>query len=101
MKITATATITRGRKANRVKVKRVARSAGTAIRRFRADPAVRGLETAMVCISLPVAELVSLDEVCERVQMARSHFIRQAVKHFAQFVLSGGEQGKRWKESTR
>ena len=31
---------------------------------------------------MPIAELELLDSVCERVQMARSHLLRQAVKHF-------------------
>lgn len=83
MKVTATATVVRGAKTNRIRVERKARSSGSAMARFRADPAVRGLETAVVCISMPVGELADLDAFCERTQMARSHLIRQAVKHFA------------------
>jgi hypothetical protein len=101
MKLTASATITRGAKTNRVRVKRVARSAGTAMARYRADPTVRGLETAIVCISMPAEELAALDAACERTQMARSHFLRQAAKHFAEKTRAGTEQAKRWKESIR
>lgn len=82
MKILATADIG-GKRTNRVRVRRKAASAGTAMRRFRKDPLTRGLDYAMVCISIPVAELAALDAIAERVSMARSHFIRQAVRHFA------------------
>lgn len=51
--------------------------------------------------TLGAGELAALDAVCERVQMARSHFLRQAAKHFRAFVVGGGEQGQRWKESSR
>ena len=85
--LTASATIARGVTTNRVRVKkRVARrtvSAGTAKARFRKDPLTRGLDYVCICISLPVAELEQLDSWSERVQMARSHFLRQAAKHFA------------------
>lgn len=87
--VRTTATLTPGVKTQRVakvRAKRKATSAGTAMRRFRKDPTTRGLDYAMVCISIPVGELAALDEVAERAQMARSHFIRQAVKHFAEKV---------------
>lgn len=82
MKITATADIG-GKKTNRVRVRRKAASAGTALARYRKDPSTRGLDVVQVCISMPAAELVDLDATATRVQMARSHFIRAAVKHFA------------------
>ncbi len=84
-KPTMTASLS-GKRTNRVRVKRRAVSAGTATRRYLKDPSTRGLDTAIVCISLPVEELVALDAVCERTQMARSHFLRQAAKHFAEKV---------------
>lgn len=78
------AEVVRGRKTNRVVVKRRADpSPQRALRRYRKDPLTRGLDYTTVCVSLPVEELAALDIVCARVQMARSHFIRQAVKHFA------------------
>lgn len=86
-KPTMTAVVS-GKRTNRVRVKRGATSAGTATRRYRKDPNTRGLDTVTVCISLPVEELVALDAMCERTQMARSHFLRQAAKHFATKVTS-------------
>lgn len=81
----ASATI-EGKRTNRVKVRRRATSAGTALRRYRQDPAVRGHDVVTVCICLPVAELAAIDAMCERVQMARSHFLREAAKHFSSKV---------------
>lgn len=76
-----------GKKTNRVKVRRrVAKSAGTALARYRKDPALNGLDVAITCISLPVAELAEIDAICERLQMARSHFLRLAAKSFAEKV---------------
>lgn len=94
MKLIATATIG-GKKTNRVKVQtRRGRPAGRkaepiepspqrAKNRLKQDPSVRGKLYVTTCFSIPVDELVDLDAACERVQMARSQFIRQAVKHFA------------------
>lgn len=88
--IRLSATIRRGAVTNRVRVaKQPQRSPGTRRKAYRADPEVRGLDTTTVCISLPIGELESMDATCERVQMARSHFLRQAAKHFTQFVLGG------------
>jgi len=101
MKIVASASIG-GVKTNRVKVKRIAQTnTGRALSRYRQDPTVRGMDTVITCISLPVQELAELDEVCERVQMARSHFIRQAVKLLRQQLLNQGGQERRWKEALR
>lgn len=86
MNVMASATIS-GKRTNRVRVKRRAASAGTAKARYRKDPSTRALDTVQVCVSMPVADLLALDAVCERVQMARSHFVRQACKHFAAQVL--------------
>lgn len=87
-----TASIVTGTKTNRVRVKRRQQSAGTARKAYRSDPAVRGMDTAVFCASMPVGELEQLDAVCAEVQMARSHFIRQAVKHFAVFVRGGAKK---------
>lgn len=75
-----------GKRTNRVKVKRAAASPGTAMRSYRQDPTVRGMDTVVIAVSLPAGELAALDAMCERVQMARSHFLRQAAKHFAEKV---------------
>lgn len=101
MHIVASATITRGAVTNRVtgfrrakvpahaKPARVAKSAGSAKAAYRQDPAVRGMDTAIICASLPVGELVELDAACERLRLARSHLIRLAVKAF----MGRGESG--------
>jgi hypothetical protein len=100
VKITASAVIERGTKTNRVRVKRP-KSPGHVRKRYRQDPAVRGMDSTVVAISLPIAELEALDAMCDRTQMARSHFIRQAVKHFGEKTGANAEQAKRWKEATR
>lgn len=51
-------------------------------KRYRSDKSVRGQGCVMVSISLPAAELVALDAACDRLQMARSHLLREAVKHY-------------------
>lgn len=93
--LTASAVIG-GEVTNRVEMKRVGRpkpkrtkptTPGRSKIRFKNDPATRAMDTTVVCISMPIGELVALDAICERVQMPRSHFIRQAVKHFAVKVL--------------
>jgi predicted transcriptional regulator len=77
----ATATIEQGAKSNRVrKVKRTKPKPEP--KRYHADRAVLDQGSEKACISMPPAELVELDRVCERAQMNRSHFIRQAVKHY-------------------
>jgi len=53
---------------------------------YRQDRSVRGLGCVVVCVSMPRSELVELDAVALRAQMARSHFVRQAVKRFQAFV---------------
>ena len=72
-----------GKKTNRVKM----RSAGKAMDQYRQDPSVRGMDTVVVAISIPAGELADLDAFAARVRMARSHLIRQAVKHFRVKVL--------------
>ena len=72
-----------GKKTNRVKM----RSAGKAMNQYRQDPSVRGMDTVVVAISIPAGELAEMDAFAARVQMARSHLIRQAVKHFRVKVL--------------
>lgn len=79
-----------GKITNRVKVKRISarkRSPERAKIAYRKDPSTRGLDYVVIAVSLPVGELATLDEMCERVQMARSHFLRQAVKHFGAKVF--------------
>jgi len=105
--VALSATIQQGVSTNRVKVKRRAtgkpRSSGTALARYRQDRSVRGLETAVTCISMPVGELAELDRAAEAAGVARSHFIRLAVRHFAQHlaVTVTPEQEKRWREALR
>lgn len=92
MKPVASATIG-GKRTNRVKVasakvvRKADQSPSRALRRYRKDPSTRGLDYVVTCISLPVGELAVIDEACERAQMARSHFLRQAAKHFIAKVL--------------
>jgi len=66
--------------------RKVWRSPQAALRSYRQDPTVRGLDYVVVAYCLPVAELAALDVVCESVQMARSHFLRQATKHFTAWI---------------
>jgi hypothetical protein len=54
---------------------------------YAKDPSTRGLDYVQVCVCMPVAELAVLDDMADRAQMARSHFIRQAVKHFSAKVF--------------
>lgn len=54
---------------------------------YKADGTLDGSGTKVVAISIPPAELVQLDEFCRRVQMSRSHMLRQAWKHFQQKIL--------------
>lgn len=51
-------------------------------KRYHADPAARGKGTVIACVSMPKAELALLDALAKKTQTSRSHFIRQAVKHF-------------------
>lgn len=76
---TASARVIRGVKTNRMKR---SKSPGSVLSRYRKDPTTRGFDCTTVCISVPVAELAEMDAFAERCQMARSHMIRQAVKHF-------------------
>jgi hypothetical protein len=57
----------------------------------RRDGAARGQAYRVISVSIPVGELVALDAFAARVQMERSHLLRQAYKHFAVKVL--GEDG--------
>ena len=51
--------------------------------RYRQDPTVRGLDCVVIAVSLPAGELAQLDASAAAAKVARSHFIRQAVKSFA------------------
>lgn len=85
------ATVIRGATTNRVKL-RVKRgtpkpkrvhgetSAQRATKRYRADPSIRGKLYVVICISLPVEDLVEFDAAAERARMSRSAFLRHAAK---------------------
>ena len=107
------AEIVRGKKSNRVRVRKVrfkkdpllasqgakrppVASPGTATKRYRQDPTARRGDTVTFCVSMPIEDLVRIDTACERLQMARSHFLRQASKHFAEWVFNG-QQEKLWR----
>lgn len=84
LKLVASAAIG-GAKTNRVRVKRKPDYAPqSALRRFRKDPSTRGLDCVIVSVSMPVRELAALDEAAEGAQMARSHFLREAARQFAE-----------------
>lgn len=79
---TLSARVVSGKRTNRVKVQRVRRPRRVAETRYRLDRSVRGKGHVHRQISMPPDELRALDAFAERVQMARSHVVRQAVKHF-------------------
>lgn len=54
---------------------------------YRKDRTTAGRPYKVICISIPVDELVVLDAFADRVQMARSDVLRQAAKHFRVQVL--------------
>lgn len=54
-------------------------SAGAAIKRYREDPE-KGRGFTLVCISMPVEDLIAIDKSAEAAQMSRSHYLRQAAK---------------------
>ncbi len=95
MDITMSATVG-GKKSSRVKVaERPAidpnnrsrdKSPSRALLRFKKDPTTRGKDYTVIGMSIPVDELAALDAACAKAQMARSHFVRQAVKFFAAHV---------------
>lgn len=57
--------------------------------KYGRDASVAGKPYKQVVFVAPVAELAELDAWCARAQMSRSHFIRQAAKHFIAFVSRG------------
>ena len=71
---------------NRARAKRRKRPAN-GVQKFKADRSTRGKGSVQVIASMPASERDALDAIATRVQMSRSHFIRQAVKHFAVKVL--------------
>jgi hypothetical protein len=112
--ITASAVIERGVMTNRVVVKRVRRTTEVLprvaraprerrrVKRYRADPALataggavatkgKGKGSIQACIAFPPNELAQLDRMAERVQMSRSHFVRQAVKYLGEKIFPGGK----------
>jgi hypothetical protein len=107
MKITASATIG-GKKTNRIKVKRAPgrkldTSPQRAVRRHFHDPASRGKTYVTTCISMPVEDLVLIDEFAELAQMSRSRFVREAAKRFGHFIRHGNSdnQERMWREAMR
>jgi hypothetical protein len=64
-------------------------------KRYRADRPNIGKGTKTVCVSLPPEELAWLDRMAERCQTSRSHFIRQAVKHFGAYIFPDGKISRR------
>lgn len=84
MKLAASASIVRGKTTNRVRVRNtvIDPSPQRALHRFRKDPSTRGRVYVTICICLPVDELAVIDETAERIEMARSHFLREAAKRF-------------------
>lgn len=52
------------------------------------------MDTVVIAISLPVAELARIDACCERVQMARSHFLRKGAGHFIAFIEGPTKPGQ-------
>lgn len=81
MQIVASATVSRGKKTNRLKIKRKAdMQAQRAVHRYKQDPTARGMDVVVIGVSLPVRELAIIDAACEQMQMARSHFLREAAR---------------------
>lgn len=68
------------------------------VKKYRKDPQMRGGKaykgmgrtTMQACVSFPPDELALLDQMATRCQMSRSHFIRQAVKHFGAKLFPDG-----------
>lgn len=91
---TVSAEVVTGKITNRVKVRTspgvspARRTKARQPKRYKADPTRgQGAGYRVVCISMSPDELAELDALASRVQMARSHLIRQAVKHFRVKVL--------------
>ena len=86
MRLIASAVIHHGAKTNRVRIGKrdyaVVQPKGRPVY-YRQELAVRGLGHCIVCISLPPEELAALDDLAERLCMARSHLIREAVREYA------------------
>lgn len=83
----STYTIERGKKTNRVRKSKVERhQPQRKLALYRKDPSSRGMDTTVVCISMPVEDLARIDAACERVQMARSHFLRRAAERFIEDI---------------
>lgn len=111
MIVTASATIERGVKTNRVRVKKDPKPRRRSQpKRYRADP-TRGAHpdpaiatkspTKVIGVSMTVEELAELDAAAERVQMSRSAFLRRAYKHFMARIFDGGGQEQRWRDALR
>jgi hypothetical protein len=107
--ITASATITRGKKSNRVKLvkrhtKRGRPAGGNGRKRQTSvQAALRNPEGSYVIISVSLypEQLAAMDELAVRVQMTRSAMIRRAVERFAESVAPGAEQAQLWKAALR
>lgn len=105
---TASATIERGKKTNRVRLVKRHASRGRPrkerkVQRVAPQEAQRNPSGAYVVISISLYpdDLVAMDELAARVQMSRSALIRRAVERFAVAVAPGAEQEQRWKDAMR
>ena len=58
--------------------------------RYRTDRAIVGRGAVIKCVSASASDWAALDEAALRVQMSRSHFVRQAVKYFIAKLADGG-----------
>lgn len=108
MNVTASATIIRGAKTNRVKQVKPHGKRGRP-----ADGSGRKRETSVqkalrenssgsyvvISVSLYPEELAAMDALARRVQMNRSQLIRRAVERMAAFVAPNPEQESRWREA--
>lgn len=65
------------------------------VKLWRADQSVRGKGTIQACVAFPPDELAWLDRMAQRCQTSRSHFIRQAVKHFGEKIFPDGKIPRR------
>lgn len=57
---------------------------------YKADGTLDGTGTKVIAISVPPRELDLIDQMAARAQMSRSHFLRQAAKHFGAKLFPEG-----------
>lgn len=79
-----TFTVERGIYTNRIKPSRAKRQVATQqAARFAKDPRTKGTAYTITCISLPVEDLVAIDEAAVAARKSRSQFLRDAALAFA------------------